>query len=315
MQTDRFHHIATTPTYLTIALGVVLVGWQAAAGALPGLVQWLVFAGLLAGAGIPHGALDHLIDRETATRQGKPFSLGYFLARYVFTIALFALVWLIIPAFSLVVFLLCSAWHFGETDIECVPPTLTWTLTRFVAGGFVLSFLLLTHAGEVTPVLERIVQNHTLTMRVWYGAVRGSWSVWLGLGLFTCFLFGAAMLFNPVPINWPRLARLVAVLGVGYWLSLPLAFALYFGGWHSLSSFETIYGYLKKTHYNTLTNRQLWLKSLPFTSLSLASLTLFAWWWWQYTPRWDPLPLLFIFLSLITLPHLSVMHGMNSRTD
>jgi len=315
MQTKQLQRIMATPTYLTIGLGLVLVGWQTVAGALPELAQSLVFAGFLAGAGIPHGALDHLIDRETATRQGKQFSFGYFLAKYVFTIALFAVTWLVVPAFSFVVFLLCSAWHFGETDIECVPLTLPWTLTRFVAGGFVLSFLLLTHADEVTPILERIVQNHTLTMRVWQGAARGSWLVWLGLGLFTCFLFGAAMLFNPVPINWSRLARLGAVLGVSYWLPLPLAFALYFGGWHSLSSFETIYSYLRRTHYSTQTNRQIWLKSLPFTGLALISLILFAWWWRQYTPHWDPLPLLFIFISLITLPHLSVMHGMNSRAS
>lgn len=296
-------------------LGVVLVSWQAATGALPGAVEWLVFAGLLAGAGIPHGALDHLIDRETAIRRGKPFSLGYFLIRYVLTIALFAVMWLFTPAVSLVVFLLCSAWHFGETDIERVPPKLTWILTRFMAGGFVLTFLLLTHTAEVTPLLERIARNNTLTMAIWQWAVYYAPFVWLGWGGLTVFLFCWAFLLGPVTVDWYRMARLAAVLTLSYWLSLPLAFALYFGGWHSLSSFETIYTYLKQTHYSTLTNRQIWLKSLPFTGLALTSLTLFVGWWWYYTPHWDPLPLLFIFLSLITLPHLSVMHGMNSRVS
>lgn len=311
--TRRLRRLAATPTYLTIGLGVALVGWQTVAGTLPPVAQGIVFAGLLFGTGIPHGALDHLIDRETATRQGKPFSLGWFLARYLLTMIGFGLVWFWVPALSLVVFLLVSAWHFGETDLERVPPTRLWTLTRFVAGGWVLAFLLLTHGPEVTPLLRRIAHDHALTLSVWQNALRYASSLVQCWGLLTVYLFGNAYLTHPVSIDWPRLARLAAVLMLGAALPLVLAFGLYFGGWHALHSFQTTHGYLRQNQPTLLTTGQIWLKSLPFTALALVVLAGAGWWWQQHAPGWDPLPLLFVFLSIITLPHLPVMHGMNSR--
>lgn len=308
-----FQGIKATPTYLTILLGGVLVGWQALAGALPGRVQVAVFAVLLFGTGIPHGALDHLIDRETAVRQGKSFSTVGFLAKYLLTMAVFGSAWVWFPAFSLALFLLISAWHFGETDIERVPPTLSWTFARLAAGGFVLVFILVTHAAEVTPLLERITHHHALTLSVWYRILPHATSAWLGWGLLTGCAFGWAFKSEPVVIDWLRLARLGVVLVLGYQLPLLLAFSLYFGGWHALSSFQTIYGYLKQTQPTTLTAGRIWLKSLPFTALGIAFLAVSTWGWLRYAHAWDPLPLLFIFLSLITLPHLNVMHGMNSR--
>lgn len=313
--TSPLNRITTTPSYLTIALGLMLVGWQSLAGPLPEWVQWVVFAVLLFGAGIPHGALDHLIDQETAARQGKSFSIVWFLAKYLLTMAVYGLAWFAFPALSLAIFLLISAWHFGETDIERVPATPTWTITRFVAGSFVLAFILLTHQAEVTPILERITQNNEATMSVWRRGVRYASSVWLYWGLLTGYLFVRAYRQRPVAIDWFRLVRLAMVLALGYWLPLLLAFGLYFGGWHALSSFQTIYGYLKQNQQTTLTAGQIWLKSLPFTALALVSLAAFGWWWQHYAQQWDPLPLLFIFLSLITLPHLNVMHGMNSRVE
>ncbi len=313
MLTNLWQRIVATPAYLTIALGTMLVSWQAMSGTLPLLVQWSVCGGLLFGIGIPHGALDHLIDRETALQQGKSFSFGWFLAKYLLTMAGYGLVWFIIPASSLLLFLLISAWHFGETDLEHVPPTPAWTIVRFVAGGFVLAFILLMHPTEVTPILERITHQDTLTLSVWHwGVAHSGATVWCW-GISSVCLLGWVSYVNPVAINWLRLIRLVIVLALGYWLPLLLAFSLYFGGWHALSSFQTIYRYLRHTRPVPLTPRQIWLQSLPFTGLALVSLVVFGWWWWQYAQQWDPLPLLFIFLSLITLPHLTIMHGMNSR--
>lgn len=301
------------PTDLTLALGIVLVGWQTAAGTLPTEVQMAVFVGLLAGAGVPHGALDHLIDRETAVRQRKPFSLVGFLTKYLLTVVVYGLLWLWAPVFCLALFLLGSAWHFGETDIERVPPAPVWTLTRFVAGGFVLAFLLLTHVAEVTPVLERITRQDFLAMHVWQVFSTHAVLVLLCWGLLTGGLFGWALQTCYVPVNGVRLARLGLLLVLCSWLPLLPAFGLYFGGWHALISFSAIGTYLRQTGSPVRVIWQIWSKSLPFTGLAVLGLALFGWLCRQYAPGWDPLPLVFIFLSLITLPHLSVIHDMNSR--
>ncbi len=302
-----------TPTYLSIALGMVLVGWQAGVGTISGLVQWIVFVGLLVVVGIPHGALDHLIARETASRAGKSFSLSWFVFRYLLIMALYGMAWFVFPVLSLVLFLFMSIWHFGETDIECVPSTLPWTITRFVAGGFVLTFILLTHSTEVTPVLEHMTHNNLLIISIWQGTIRHSWLVLWGWSLLTGCLFRIAFQRSPVVVDWLRLARLAVILALGFWLPLLLAFGLYFSGWHALNSFQMTYGYLQHSRQTMVTAGQIWMNSLPLTAIALASSSAFAWWWQYTTPVGDPVRFVFVFLSLVTLPHLCVLHIMNNQ--
>lgn len=273
----------------------------------------MVFVILLAGAGVPHGALDHLIDEETALRQKKPFSITWFLAKYLLIVAVYGLMWLWVPAFCLGVFLIGSAWHFGETDIERVPPTPVWMLTRFVAGSFVLAFILLTHSADVTPILERITRQNSLAMSVWQRILTNAAVILPAWSMLMVGLFGLALRICPVAVDGIRLVRLGALLILCCYLPLLPAFGLYFGGWHALSSFSTIGTYLRQAGSSTHVIWQVWLRSLPFTGFALLGLALFGWLCRQWAPGWDPLPLVFVFLSLITLPHLSVMHQMNRR--
>ncbi|MGF7216262.1 Brp/Blh family beta-carotene 15,15'-monooxygenase [Spirosoma lacussanchae] len=300
------------PASLLIAFGIILTGWQQLVGSIPDWAQWFVFGSLFIGAGIPHGALDHLISRQTALRTGHHFSWFRFLTRYLLLMAAYGLLWVFFPSFSLLLFLAGSAWHFGETDLENVPNTRLWTLTRFAMGGFVIGFILLTHATEVTPILERITYHHAMTLSVWNWAIHSAPQLWPFGVILTGGLFMLAHKQEPVLINWIRLSQMTIVLALGCWLPLLISFALYFGGWHALSSFQSIYIYLKHNQPNRLTASQLWIKSLPFTVLSLLGLAIFTGWWYSNAYQQDPLPVLFIFLSIITLPHLYALHGMNT---
>ena len=301
------------PTYLSIAFGLVLVGWEVEVGTLSATVQWVVFAGLLVIVGIPHGALDHLIARETASRAGKTFSLSWFVVRYLLIMSVYGTTWFLFPGLSLALFLLMSIWHFGETDIEGVPPTLIWSMVRLVVGGFVLAFILLTHPAEVTPVLEHMAHNQLVIMALWQSAILHSWLLLGGWGLVTACLFGVALQRSPVVVDWLRLARLAIILVLCCELPLLLAFGLYFSGWHALNSFQMTYGYLQHSRLPLVTAGQIWINSLPLTAITLASCIALAWWWPHSTQVEDPLRLVFVFLSLITLPHLCVLHIMNNQ--
>ncbi|MBO0936109.1 Brp/Blh family beta-carotene 15,15'-dioxygenase [Fibrella sp. HMF5335] len=307
--------IAQTPSLVSIGCGMLLIVWQLTNGYVPQWAQWLVVVLLLFGIGIPHGAIDHLIDEETARRTNRGYSIGAFVVKYLLTMGLYGLLWYFFPTASLLIFLLISAWHFGETDIEHVPLTLPWTVVRFGWGYWVLSFLLLTHPTDVTPILARLTQGSPAPMQVWAWCVAHT-ALWLGGGLAAIAgLFGLAQQTRRCLVDGRRLVRLGCLLLLTWPLPLLVAFALYFGGWHALSSFQTIYHYLKNRPQNPLSARQVWFRSLPFTAIALLGLLLTGSWWYLYAQTWDPLPLLFLFLSLITLPHLNVMHGMNSRTQ
>jgi len=305
-------YVWQNPTYLTIVIGVLLVSYQQWAGPLSVASQVIICAGLLLVAGIPHGALDHLVEQERSIRRGQRFSMPRFIGKYVLTILIYGVGWLFAPVLSLVLFLLISAWHFGETDIENAPAGTYWSLTRFVAGGLVLAFILLTHAAETTPILARIVQNHELTLQFWHGAVSQTGAVLHGWAMLTAVLVVLSLAEQPIAINGWRLARLFLVLLMTYFLPLLPAFMLYFGGWHALSSFGTIRSYLHQPGYSLQSVWKLWCQSMPLTIVAFAFFGVSTGIWYTFAPDFDPLPALFILLSTITLPHIQIMHRLNN---
>lgn len=74
---------------------------------------------------------------------------------------------MVAPTLSLVVFLFISAWHFGETDLPNAPKTLYWSIVRLLLGGFILAFILLTHAPDATPIILRLVRGNVVAVQVW----------------------------------------------------------------------------------------------------------------------------------------------------
>ncbi|MBC8153781.1 MAG: Brp/Blh family beta-carotene 15,15'-dioxygenase [Bacteroidetes bacterium] len=306
------HAVQRSPTYLTIVAGLLLVSYQQWVGPLPILTQLAFCVGLLLIAGIPHGALDHLIEQERSIRQGKPFSLPFFILKYLLLIAAYGVGWLFFPVLSLVVFLLISAWHFGETDLEHAPGTALWSLARFASGSFVLAFILLTHTTETTPILARIVQNDPQSLQIWQGAASQPAGVLVGLAALTLVLTATAYRRQPIPVDGGRLGRLGLVLLLTWPLPLLPAFVLYFGGWHALSSFGTIRSYLRVSAFSRQSVWKLWLQSMPLTIAAFGFLGACTIVWYRYTPQFDPLPSLFILLSTITLPHIQVMNKLNN---
>jgi beta-carotene 15,15'-dioxygenase len=305
--------IRTTPTLVSIAAGCLLLIWQQITGQVDPSVQIVFFAIFILFTGIPHGAIDHLVEKETAERQQKPFNLLGFLAKYLLTMGFYAAAWFVLPSLSLLFFLLISAWHFGETDIENAPPTPFWNVTRFSFGCFILSFILLFHAVEVTPILERISRNNDAVQAVWQFFVAHKDLILIALAAITGVFSFFANKKNILNFDKKRLGRLAAIVALTYFLPLLPAFGLYFGGWHALCSFDNIHHYLvsKNADISQDSILKTWSKTLGFTLLAMAGLGFATWFWLRFYHTWDALPLLFIFLSLITLPHLNVMHRMS----
>ncbi len=304
------------PTLISILLGATLVVWQFFNGSLTPSVQIAFFSIFIFSTGIPHGAIDHLVESETARRKQIRFKMLPFLIKYVASMLIYASFWWLFPTPSLGLFLLISAWHFGETDIENAPNTLLWHSTRFIFGHLVIWFLLLTHAEEITPLWSRIVRGETQAVHFWqFMTANRLLMLMIGSSVFGLLLF-LAYWQKPYKIKSQHIFQLTIILCLTYFLPLLPAFALYFGGWHALCSFQSIQQYLNRsstTHQNNSSENKsnIWLKALPFSFAAFVFLFAAFYLWSRFLSNWDPIPLIFIFLSLITLPHLRVMHGMN----
>ena len=79
------------------------------------------FVKLILLTGIPHGSLDHLIQEANDKRQNRVYDFAKFIVKYLLLMAVYGLAWYWFSGISLMVFLIISAWHFGETDLENVP--------------------------------------------------------------------------------------------------------------------------------------------------------------------------------------------------
>lgn len=273
---------------------------------VPDEVHLAFFALLVAAAGIPHGAVDHLVEERTFHARQRAFSMPRFLGSYLLQMLLYAGLWYLFPSISLLLFLLLSAWHFGESDTEPAPDHPLWSVFKALLGGWVLCFILLREPAFTANVVERITGGHPVPTWLWQWVAGHSMYLLSGLGALVVAFHALALRMAPVPRAYARWLPWCAVMAVVYFLPLLPAFALYFGGWHAINTFH----HMNKHLGTRATPWKLWRRALPFTLLSATLLLATGIVWWKEYQYIDPLPVLFIFIAIITLPHLRVMTGM-----
>jgi Brp/Blh family beta-carotene 15,15'-monooxygenase len=266
---------------------------------------------MIALTGIPHGALDHIVASANTKKLGKQFHFGKFILKYVIAVIAYAICWIYIPAWSLLFFLVISAWHFGETDIPNFSKQWLWNINRLLWGSFVLLLILLTHQEETTTILMRITSNSNAVNTTWTLLCNNEIAVLLAVGLPVLILSVFNALKNSETFSLSCFANLVLILVISIYLPLLPAFAIYFGGWHAIKSFELIFHFLTtQKHHQKMNIISMWLKTMPMTILAALFFIIATYTWSSLGISTDPLPVVFIFLSVITLPHLDVMNEM-----
>jgi len=312
LQHSRPFHLLT---WINAAIGAAMLVWSKWAEPLPIAFQIGYFATMIAITGIPHGALDHVIARVNDEHQNKRFSMVQFLVKYLLAMAGYALCWVFFPSISLLLFLIISAWHFGETDIANVGNNLIWNLSRMLWGSFVLLLILLTHQQESIDIISRITHFERGTQLVIEACAAHATSILVGLGIASSMLTAYCFLTHENTYSLNALLNLMVILVLCIKLPLLPSFALYFAGWHSIRSFELIFRYLQndKAHAH-LQPASLWMRSIPMTIMAALFFLASAYVWSFSELNSDPLPVVFIFLSVITLPHLDVMDKMIKRS-
>lgn len=298
-------------SWLNVGVGFLLLLIQSILGSIPLSVQFSYFILMLLMTGIPHGGLDHIIAKTTANANNRKFNISIFLGRYLIAITAYSLCWLLFPSVSLLIFILISAWHFGETDIANENQKPVLSVCRFLWGTLVLMLILLMHQDETTAVLIRISKNAVPVMKTWDSFKFNSSNVLIALITINTLLLFVAYLTKQLRFSLPRLINLILILLISIYLPLLPSFALYFGGWHAIRSFELIFDYLNiKGKFLGESPVKMWVRSLPMSILAGLGFMLLFFYWKEVRFTWDPLPVIFIFLSVITLPHLDVMDQM-----
>lgn len=266
------------------------------------MTEFMVAAMLIALAGIPHGSLDHKI----AMHRNKGLDLPRFLLQYITSALLFLLVWLVAPGIALVLFLLLTAWHFGETDfvIFGCRHRSGWLILLYGAS---LTLWLLGHdPAALAQWLEIITRQSPVSKGIAQLLTYLPAQLWFAL-LSTIILLNGAPGGRQVV---SRLAFLVFVFLLSH-TSLLTGFILYFAGWHSLNALS----HIKRKVFRKTNIKGMLRQAVPATLAALSFLLGVAWIGNGHWLQNQGLPALFILLSILTLPHMTEMHRLYMKKN
>jgi len=288
-----------------IAYGVTLlvVGMAAVFPAMLGQEQVQMVAGVIMLLGIPHGATDHLIFE----RLSQPFlgakKRGQFYSRYLMLVFVYALVWWAVPIAALIFFLLISAYHFGQSNwtlgAVTFPNRTAAALAYWSSGCFTLFFPLVWQYEEAASISSKMVgETMPVLSLTWRSGICCMLLIvnvllliyWNVTGCITRHRF------------WEEIIHLMLLSLLFAFVPLLLGFVIYFVFWHALSSIiEQIQFFQSRSKkYNW---RQYVQQAIPLSGIAVGGLLVFVW-----LKNVLALPsgfsLLFIFIAIITLPHM-----------
>ena len=246
---------------------------------------------LLLAIGIPHGAGDHLIAEKIAKRENLTFHLRPFVVYYLGIMLAYAALWFVSPLLSFLIFMAISVFHFGDMeDTQPVESNKTWiNLVKTVClGSGILTFVLVSHWSEAFEIIS--------SMQVKVPQRLPEFSL---LASFLLLSLG----FQKKNLH-PFFNTFLA-LSIGYFLPLIPAFICYFSCCHAITSFEAMRKHLE------MEILELYKKLIPF---SLGALLLGIIYINLIFKDLQTYPI-FIFLSLLTLPHFILMHKLIKRPN
>jgi len=261
--------------------------------------------------GIPHGAADLLVASTNATESQREFSPFRFFTLYLGLLTAFALMLWFFPALTSILFLLLSAYHFGETDLnQFKTESLIGKVFVTSYGLVILSVILLCHFEELQPLVQQFgfsVKN--LALLSWIGEYRFMLMALFGSIFVICtFMFMRkkdSTKANQDQFFLPRLACLVFLLAN---MPMLLGFTFYFVMWHSVLSLKNIVFYLRQR--KGFSQFSIVSKMFFYSLLAIAGIGVFGFVSYKFMDNSSLLSYLFAGLAVLTVPHLVVMQEM-----
>ncbi len=200
--------------------------------------------------GILHGANDlQLIDKIYVLKDKKNSTLRI-LIYYIMFVLLGILSFYIFPLVALLLFIIVSAYHFGEQQWQKLPndlPIFTLILYRFLYGFVILSLLFVFHTIQV--------QNIISTITAFKIPVGYFWEILKASGIafifISCFLYWKLLKIRKKLLL--EFFHLIVFAIIFKSSSLIWGFAIYFVVWHSIPSIidqiKFLNGSVSKKHF------------------------------------------------------------------
>lgn len=207
----------------------------------------LFFVIIISVFGIPHGAIDHLITQPVGTGYK---SLRTFIIGYLFVILLVIVGWLIAPLTTFMIFILASAYHFGQSQLHYLSKSegkLLKALLYSTWGLFTLGLIFIFNSEVVFNIIDSSLNFQSFgyyDLKIW------SYNFVIISGSILAFLFLLRIIEGSLKIK----GFLIELLDLGIltllfkFTPLLFSFGIYFGLWHSLNAMVSERKYLYRKY-------------------------------------------------------------------
>jgi Brp/Blh family beta-carotene 15,15'-monooxygenase len=189
---------------------------------------------LIGFVGISHGAVDHILAAEVLKLLPNK-KLYLFLIGYLSIVALYIAAWFVSPFLSFVLFLLYSAYHFGQADTEIITRDLSSKfilLVRYNYGLIIISALMISNTAYLQTIFPDWF-NQSIHLA---DTIKYSYYVFYSAIALQVVLSIVMIAKNLVELTKLLVfsAQLILILFVFNVLPPLIAFSIYFGLWHAL---------------------------------------------------------------------------------
>ena len=246
--------------------------------------------------GVSHGALDH-IKGKRLLKNYKIKNILFFYISYILISLLILILWILIPAITLSIFLLVAAYHFGKEDSEIMKPKKNKFLNFifFLKGSLIILAPLFYKFNETVALFE--ILNFNIDLFDYKNLIE----IFFYLSLLSNIYF----LIVDLKLNYDFiLFDLLSINLLFNFLSPLPAFTLYFCFIHSLRHTVSLSDDLNK---NNLKKgfKKFFFKAIPLTMITaflfLTNVYILN---SYYTFDESVLKVIFIGLASLTFPHI-----------
>ncbi len=282
---------------------ISLVALVFASQILPEIISNILAVAVVVSIGLMHGATDHILyinseDAEFTSKIPKSFII-----KYLFILAGMGAIWLIIPELALISFLIISAYHFGQTQLQYIPVSeSSWSkkLLYTTWGVLILALIVLLNLEEskgliisAIPSLDLSILSDDTSQLIILSSLILTIVVFIGLHK---------------KLNWRLVAfEILEVLVIAYFslqTNLLVSFGLFFGLWHSLRASQV---QIDKVSLKQEFNAKLFIReSLPFTLISIFGISLMLLGTYYFGSQIRAEMLFLVAISMLTLPHMFI---------
>lgn len=259
--------------------------------------------------GMPHGALDHIIAFKAFDQPKNLKNQAIFYGSYLGIMLLYGIFWILFPFTGFMIFLLMTLYHFGQADAE-----------RFAFDGWAKHGLLYARGITVVGLIlfsSDPYYSSSIIEEVTGFSIAAHVFQFIQPALLSLILAMVYPVLYTIIVGFKNKALLGSLFSLDaitvpllfYYCDPIFAFSVYFGCWHAFNHTKTMLNYLEN-HGMEVSFGWFYKNTFLYSVISYAGLIALYFVLQAFGNEELLVALLFILISVLTLPHMFVVEKM-----